>query len=488
MYKLLLSLRYFRTRFLALASLLAITFGVAMLVIVLSIMGGYLAQLRETIRGQESHLQVMGIGQYGVTDVAEVEEVIRSVENVKATAPFIERSAVYQSILSFHPCILKGIIPRKQVQVGELAHFTLRPDELQGILRQHAPGPGEDRAEPFKLDRTKATRAVNAVIKNPDREDLGLEEFEYLFSRKWRSELLESQDPELLEKLDGDIPPASLVGIQLLLDQQMYLGQIITVITLSPYSESRGALKQNLIVAGALRTGDFDQDSSSIYAQLGVVKNLLQRGRPPGESESRYQGIRVALHDATDSRLGEAREKLTDALGSAFPDKTFFVRTWKDLRKTLQEAVLIEKFLVYFIVLILVVFTGSMILLMLLLAVIEKTRDVGVLMSLGATPQGVTSIFLINGIIISFLGTVLGFILGLAFCLYINDIHDAIYDITGWSIFKAEIYHMDRIPITFDPWDIILSTVPPVIIGLLASMVPALWAPRRDPIKSIQYE
>ena len=125
---------------------------------------------------------------------------------------------------------------------------------------------------------------------------------------------------------------------------------------------------------------------------------------------------------------------------------------------------------------------------MLLLTVIEKTRDVGVLLSLGANPSGVSSIFLYNGLAICVVGTLAGLTLGISFCEYINPLHDWLYKTFGYQFFKPEIYHMDRIPIAFQPLDIFLSTVPPVIIGLLASLIPALWAPRRDPIKAIQYE
>ena len=138
--------------------------------------------------------------------------------------------------------------------------------------------------------------------------------------------------------------------------------------------------------------------------------------------------------------------------------------------------------------LILIVFTGSMILLMLTLTVIEKTKDVGVLMSLGAPPGGITKIFLFNGLLISMAGTALGLALGYAFSANINEIHDLIYAVSGVELFPAEIYQMDRIPVHFYPADILWCTLPPVIVGLLASLVPATWAPRRDPIGSIQYE
>jgi lipoprotein-releasing system permease protein len=164
------------------------------------------------------------------------------------------------------------------------------------------------------------------------------------------------------------------------------------------------------------------------------------------------------------------------------------VYTWEQLRKNLLSAVKIEKFIIYFLMCLLVAFTACMVLLMLVLTVIEKTRDVGVLMSLGATPRGVVKVFLTNGMILSFVGTLMGLGLGYLFCAFINPIHDWIYSVTGLRLFPAEIYHMDRIPVAFQPLDVLLSIGPPLVLCFLASLVPAVWASRRDPIKAIHHE
>lgn len=486
MYKLLLCWRYFRSRFLALAAFLAITFGVAMLLIVLGIMGGYLLKLQEHIRGQEAHLQVLGPGQYGVTRIAELEEVIADVPGVLATSPFIERLAVYRTPMSFNPCQLTGVDPVRQARVGTLARFVLRPSELGEIHEEFLRIPKAGEEPPPPPDRTQATARIHQILTRPGREDLSPEELERFYSLEWRDEVLRTRFPRVHESLDGDLPPAVLVGVQLLLERRIFLGQIITVVTLSPDDETPEPISQDFVVVGAVKTGDFDQDSGTLYAEIGLVKNMLGLWQelPDGDFVYRYQGVRVALEPEQD--LETVRLAVEQAVRAEFPQLS--VKTWRELRRNLLKAVQIEKFLVYFLVLILVVFTGSMILLMLLLAVIEKTRDIGVLLSLGATPHGVTTIFLLNGLTICIVGTLAGFGLGLAFCGSINEIHDAIYELTGWRLFKAEIYHMDRIPIAFEPLDVVLSIVPPVVIGLLSSLVPALWAPRRDPIRAIQYE
>lgn len=484
MYKVLLSLRYFRSRFLTLASLLAITFGVAMLVIVLGIMGGYHVRLQEHLRGQEAHLQIRGPTHFGITRFDELEELLLGVDGVRAVAPFVEQLGVYHSGLSFRPCLLVGIDPVAQSRVADLARYVLRPAELDAIVEEHIVRAAENADSVARATRTaNVIRAVDEVIGNPARPELSLEEVASFFDRPWRKEVLERSDPERYEALAGQIPQGVLVGLQFLIDREMAVGDIITFVTMDPEGESPQPLDQDFVVVGALKTGDFEQDSGTIYADIDAVRNWL----PLWDEETGryyYQGVRIAIRDP--DQLESMQRKVEKAIEKRFP--LYTVRTWKDLRRNLLKAVAIEKFLVYFIVLVLVVFTGSMILLMLLLTVIEKTRDVGVLLSLGATPWGVTSIFLWNGLVICIAGIILGLGGGFAFCWRINEIHDAIQRVTGITLFNPEIYHMDRIPIAFEPWDILLSTIPPVCIGFFASLVPAIWAPRRDPIKSIQYE
>ena len=329
---------------------------------------------------------------------------------------------------------------------------------------------------------------VHSLLSDPGRKPLDDEDLKRFFDLEWRIEILKKHRPLLVKEFP--VPPAGIiVGIQSLLDRQLMLGQILTIITLSP--DTGREISERFLVTGAINTGDFQLDDSTLFADVQKVRNLLNRDLAQNASPYRYQGLRIALdEDKVTIRDLDALDEIRDevALAIARSGSLLAVQTWPEIRSNLLKAVGIEKLLVYFIVLILIVFTGSMILLMLTLTVIEKTKDVGVLMSLGAPPWGVTNIFLFNGLLISMLGTGMGLGLGYAFSSNINEIHDLIYAVSGVELFPAEIYQMDRIPVHFYPDDILWCTLPPVIVGLLASLVPATWAPRRDPIGSIQYE
>ena len=437
MYKLLLSLRYFRSRFLTFASFLAITFGVAMLVIVLSVMGGYLEQIKENLRGQEADLRIRGPGQFPIRQFPELDSVVRSVDNVSATAAFVEQLAVYRTIVSFRPFRLQAVDPTQHARVSGLAKFTLRPSELDEIIADYIDrgleeddgddgagedaidGAGEDAMDgagdvavdgredssgdgadsnstepetPWVSDRVRASKATQAVHELIARRadpggpgHLTEDEIDRLFSREWRSETIRRfGGEERLQSFDGQVPAGAIVGIQMLIERQLSLGDVISVVTVETDGRRQDVLDKDFVIVGAMITGDFEQDSQAILTELSVVRNWLPLF-DERDNEYRYQGVRVALEDGR--RIEETRAAVAAALRREFPGNLYDVETWEELRKNFLRAVLIEKFLVYFLVLILVVFTGSMILLMLLLTVIEKTRDVGVLLSLGARPS-----------------------------------------------------------------------------------------------------
>jgi len=481
-YELHLSLRYLRSRFSSVAALLSVTFGVAVILIVLSIMGGYMLVLRQIIRGQESDI-IVGSFPFGVTDVVELEERIRGVENVEATAPFIETLAMYRSG-RFNPCQLRGISPAKQVLVSSLGQYVLRPAELDRVLADLEIGAPAGAAVSAGLPpppRRQPTRRIDETLFDPAREALRPEEVEHFFDADFGRDLLQKRNPSMIAALAGEVPSPALVGIHMLLDQQVFLGQIITIVTVKP-GESE-PIEEMLLVAGAFKTGDYEADSQAMYVDVDMLKNLLGLFDPELNSY-RYSGVRVKVKDS--SRTDETVLKIREALE---PDRfDLLVCRSEQLKSTLLQAVAIEKFVIYFLLVLLMSFTGCMVLLMLLLTVIEKTRDMGILLALGATPRGVTRIFLLNGLAICLAGTALGLALGYLFSWNINPIHDWIYALTGRELFAARIYHMDRIPIVFQPGDVFLSIGPPIVLGFLSSLVPAIWASRRDPIKAIHYE
>lgn len=475
MYRHFVSLRYIRRRVTALLAILAITFGVATLLTVLSIMEGYIHELQRMIREQESHLILRGDGPLEFCGIERLDEAIRSLPGVVETAPFIESLAMYRSG-RFNPCYLRGIDPERELGVTSIGKFMLRPAELETVLESAQALGGREEI------KASIERVAREILSAPDRQPLSPQEADELFSLPWRETLFNRYNPLLRGRFRQMSLSGIVVGIHLLARQNLSLGQIVKIVTFVPGTKEMAT--GNFLVTGAFKTGDYEVDSRAILTPLNRMKTLLASYRDNREC---FDGLRVALADYREADATKAR--ITQLILRGDVDMELpQIRTWKEAKQIFLQAVTIEKWIMGFVVSLLNVFTGCIVLLMLVLIVIEKTRDTGVLMALGASPRGVFSIFVLNGLIISALGTVTGLLAGTLFIGSINRIHDWIFELTGYLLFDPEVYLMDRIPTLISPGDVVFSVLPAVGFGLLASLIPALWAARKDPIQIIHNE
>jgi lipoprotein-releasing system permease protein len=120
--------------------------------------------------------------------------------------------------------------------------------------------------------------------------------------------------------------------------------------------------------------------------------------------------------------------------------------------------------------------------------VVEKTRDIGILKSLGATGRGILSIFLAYGLSLGIVGASVGMVLGLLFVRYINEIADLLGRITGQPVFDPSIYYFQKIP-TIVEWHTVAWIVTgAMMIAILASILPARRAARLHPVEALRYE
>jgi len=120
--------------------------------------------------------------------------------------------------------------------------------------------------------------------------------------------------------------------------------------------------------------------------------------------------------------------------------------------------------------------------------VVEKTRDIGILKSLGAPSRGVMSIFLSYGLALGIVGSGVGVIGGLVFVAYINQIADLLETITGREIFDQTVYYFQDIPAIVEPFTVLWVAVGATLIAVMASVLPAIRAARLHPVEALRYE
>ncbi|MDR2054522.1 MAG: lipoprotein-releasing ABC transporter permease subunit [Desulfovibrio sp.] len=220
-------------------------------------------------------------------------------------------------------------------------------------------------------------------------------------------------------------------------------------------------------VTGIFKTGMFEYDSSLAFVTLAAARDVL--GLPPDF----LSGIEITVEDVF--RADEIAGRLAEALGSPF-----YVRTWMDMNANLFAALKLEKFGM-FILLAMVVLIGSFsIVTSLVMLVMEKTRDIAIMMSMGATAAKIRRIFMLQGSIIGLVGTLLGYVLGFTLGFLLKR----------YQFIKLpdNVYTTDHLPIMITAPDVILVGASALALCFLATLYPARQAARLNPAEALRYE
>jgi lipoprotein-releasing system permease protein len=131
---------------------------------------------------------------------------------------------------------------------------------------------------------------------------------------------------------------------------------------------------------------------------------------------------------------------------------------------------------------------GFSILAIFFMIVVEKTRDIGILKSLGATGRGIMSVFLFYGFALGVVGSGIGLALGLLVVHFINEIAKAIGWILGQPLFNPEVYGLEKIPTIVHGFTVALIIVGALAIAMIFSILPAWRAARLHPVEALRYE
>src|SRR5262249_19238871 len=202
----------------------------------------------------------------------------------------------------------------------------------------------------------------------------------------------------------------------------------------------------------------------------------------PATKVKHVSAIQIKLKPGVDPDM------VRDVLRDNFRPELYGIYTWRDKQGAVLAAVQMERTLLNILLFFIIAVAGFGILAIFFMIVVEKTRDIGVLKSLGASSRGIMGIFLGYGLSLGIVGAGVGMVSGLLFVHYINEVRSLVEWITGQPAFDPAIYYFYEIPTIIDPFTITWIVLGALLIAVMASVLPALRAARLHPVEALRYE
>jgi lipoprotein-releasing system permease protein len=263
--------------------------------------------------------------------------------------------------------------------------------------------------------------------------------------------------------------PGIIVGNELARSVGVSLGEPVTLI--SPFGRltplGQVPRSQTFRVAGVFDSGMYEYDSTIAYVNLSAAQRFLGIG-------DRVTGIEVRVDDIYKA------DQVAIAISKALDGYPYWTRDWMRMNKNLFSALKLEKIVMFIILTLIIIVAAFNIIGTLIMVVLEKTRDIAILKSMGATRRSVMKIFMYEGVIIGLVGTVLGLLGGYGLCKLL-----ATYKFIE---LPQDVYYISTLPVKMNSMDTVLIALAAIIISLAATLYPAWQASRLDPAEAIRYE
>ncbi len=418
--------------------------GVMALIIVLSVMSGFELDLQQKILGTNAHGVVMKYAGEPMPEYPEVMKKIDTVKGIIGQTPFILNEVMVATEGNIAGSMIKGIDPATVGSVTDLPRY-MQVGSLEGLT-----------------DPSKIKRARLAPMNDPalDQSPPG----------KKKPDLI--RDPMIEEAPEGADDAAKLPGLVLGKEMANSLRVVVgdRVNVVSPLGSELGPQgpmpkSRPFRVAGIFYSGMFEYDSKFVYISLTEAQSFF--------GLKGVNGVEIKVDDIDDTRriMKSVRDKL-----DGYPYRT---KDWGEMNANLFAALRLEKLVMGIILSIIIVVAAGLIVATVIMLVLEKRKEIAVLKALGVSDGGIVKIFLTEGLQIGLVGSVLGLVTGLIWCLVIEKF--------GIKL-DPQVYYIPALPVKVEPFQTALAVVIAVLISFLASIYPALKASQVEPVEGLKAE
>jgi len=427
-------------------SIAGVAAGVASLVVALAINNGFRQDLQDRLLGSTSHINLLRIQSDGIKDWHPLMDRLSKEPHIVATAPAIYEQVLISRGPRARGAVLKGMIPAEERKVSDLLSTVKlgSADALEESTDRVGPGlrPGQGGTPDFAA--TNAGEGARATQANQSPTDLQSVE-----------NRVAAMPPIILGKDMADELAATVGSIVLVTSPQ---GELTPFGMVPKYNRFR--------VVGIFNSGFYDYDSSWAFTRLSDAQQLFGLGDLVSVIQFKVDDIYGA---------DQISRQLEQTAG-----KGFMTTNWMEQNKALFRALRLER-LVTFITIGLIVFVAALnILISLTMMVMEKTRDIAVLISMGTRKSQVRRIFIAQGVLIGVVGTAIGLVLGYALSWAGGHYH--------LLSLAPEVYSIDYVPFAPRAMDGVLVALVAIGISLIATVYPSWSAARILPAEALRYE
>jgi len=386
-------------------SMIGIALGVWALIVVLSVMNGFVSQVRDRMLSVVSHVEVFA-SNGALSDWRAVEQTVRRNPAVIGAAPYINAQALLTRGESVRGALVRGIDPAAEPAISDIA------SQLRG-----APLTALADGEFGVILGGELARALGAL----------------------------PGDKIALIAPQGQVTPAGVIP----------------------------RLKQFTVV-GTFEIGMYEYDSSLALVHLEDAQRLYQLG-------GAVSGVRLKLDD-----LFASRAVARDLMASLAPD--VFASDWTRSHANFFRAVEIEKRVMFIILTLIVAVAAFNIVSTLVMLVTDKQADIAILRTLGAAPGSILQIFVVQGVMIGVIGTLIGVVGGVLLGWNVDTVVPAIENSLGFKFLAKDVYYISDLPSDVQLRDVLTIGLVSLGMSLLATLYPSWRAARVNPAEALRYE